>query len=164
MTAIQRTRTARRDRDETSVVVWLHGCLMDAQMAISTTRAVDEAIGSMRDSAGPSMRKTFARPACETALPTFPGQQTACPPQALPPCAARVLPSQYIPYPPMGRLSAAQGIVQCGRAMCPCVVPCPLRHWTALSQQSAVGTWPSLATLTPPTCARLAHRGCGKDR
>jgi hypothetical protein len=104
MTAIQRTRTARRDRDETSVIVWLHGCLMDAQMAISTTRAVDEGIGSMRDSAGPSMRKTFARPACETALPTFPGQQTAWPPQACPrglpvccPCAAHVLPSQCRP-------------------------------------------------------------------
>jgi hypothetical protein len=59
MTAIQRTRTARRDRDETSVVVWLHRCVMDAQMAISTWRAVDEGIGSVRDSPGPSMRKTY---------------------------------------------------------------------------------------------------------
>jgi hypothetical protein len=119
MTAIQQTRTARRDRDETSVVVWLHGCLMDAQMAISTTRAVDEGIGSMRDSAGPKMRKTFARPACETALPTFPGQQTACPPQALPPCAARVLPSQYTSIPSDGKTERrAQGSVQCGRGPC----------------------------------------------
>jgi hypothetical protein len=142
MTAIQRTRTARRDRDETSVVVWLHGCLMDAQMAISTTRAVDEGIGSMRDSPGPSMRKTFARPACETALPTFPGQQTACPPQALPPCAARVLPvCCSASMPPDGKTERRAG--NCAMwwwSMCPCMVPCPLRHWTALSQQSAVGT------------------------
>jgi hypothetical protein len=144
MTAIQRTRTARRDRDETSVVVWLHGCLMDAQMAISTTRAVDEGIGSMRDSPGPSMRKTFARPACETALPTFPGQQTACPPQALPPCAAQPV------CPPMGRLSAAQGIVQCGVVhvpMCGAVPP------TSLDGSVAAGRRRYLTPGLRPTCS-----------
>jgi hypothetical protein len=31
MTAIQRTRTARRDQDKTSVVVWLHGWLLDGR-------------------------------------------------------------------------------------------------------------------------------------
>jgi hypothetical protein len=81
---------------------------------------VDEGIGSMRDSPGPSMRKTFARPACETALPTFPGQQTACPPQALPPCAARVLPSQYIP--PDGKTERRAGnCAVWSWPMCPCV-------------------------------------------
>jgi hypothetical protein len=137
-------------------------------MAISTTRAVDEAIGSMRDSVtrlGPACAKHLLgqrakRPYLPFQASRPPARPRPCP-RVLPVCCPASI------YPPMGRLSAAQGIVQCGRGPCVHVSMCGAVPPTSLDGSVAAERRGYLAMLgcpDPPTCARLAHRGCGKDR
>jgi hypothetical protein len=117
---------------------------------------VDEGIGSMRDSPGPSMRKTFARP-CETALPFQAVQDADC---------GRVWerPADRLPraLPPWAADEKIEG--NCGG---PCVHDsmCGAVPLTSLDGcRSRAPYVPDLCAMTCPDLPRPAHRGHSKDR